>query len=198
MNYDAPEGSQEYRDALLERYDTPEKLHNRLCELDPAAGGEIHPNNVKRVLRAVERLEKGEGEIRRFTDADRLNPDYNSIMLCLDRDRSELYARIDERVDKMFKQGLADEVKRLMEMGFDSSDIAMKGIGYKEIIDAVNAGEAPESAAEIIKLHTRHYAKRQLTWLRRYPQMKWFSLSGSGFSGEAFAQMLSYIRSNSV
>ena len=71
--------------------------------------------------------------------------------------------------------GLAEEVKSLMDMGFTSSDVAMKGIGYKEIIDAVNRGEAPESAAETIKLNTRHYARRQMIWLRRYPQIKWVS-----------------------
>ena len=115
-------------------------------------------------------------------------------MIGLKRDRAELYDRIDRRVDKLFEAGLSEEVKGLMDMGLKASDIAMKGIGYKEIIEAVEAGLPPESASDRIKQSSRRYAKRQMTWLRRYKNMKWFTLAGDEFNSRVYEEMLEYAR----
>ncbi|MBQ1891000.1 MAG: tRNA (adenosine(37)-N6)-dimethylallyltransferase MiaA [Firmicutes bacterium] len=176
MDFSAPEGDDAFRQRIFREEDgDTERLHERLRRLDPDAAEAIHPNNVKRVLRAIERLEKGEGKLAEFAAATEPSDVIEPVMLGMDVERSVLYDRINRRVDLMLQNGLAEEVKSLMDMGFTSSDVAMKGIGYKEIIDAVNRGEAPESAAETIKLNTRHYARRQMIWLRRYPQIKWVS-----------------------
>ena len=176
MDFSAPEGDDAFRQRIFREEDgDTERLHERLRRLDPDAAEAIHPNNVKRVLRAIERLEKGEGKLTEFAAATEPSDVIEPVMLGMDVERSVLYDRINRRVDLMLQNGLAEEVKSLMDMGFTSSDAAMKGIGYKEIIDAVNRGEAPESAAETIKLNTRHYARRQMIWLRRYPQIKWVS-----------------------
>ena len=176
MDFSAPEGDDAFRQRIFREEDgDTERLHERLRRLDPDAAEAIHPNNVKRVLRAIERLEKGEGKLSEFAAATEPSDVIEPVMLGMNVERSVLYDRINRRVDLMLQNGLAEEVKSLMDMGFTSSDVAMKGIGYKEIIDAVNRGEAPESAAETIKLNTRHYARRQMIWLRRYPQIKWVS-----------------------
>ncbi|MBQ6671144.1 MAG: tRNA (adenosine(37)-N6)-dimethylallyltransferase MiaA [Firmicutes bacterium] len=176
MDFSAPEGDDAFRQRIFREEDgDTERLHERLRRLDPDAAEAIHPNNVKRVLRAIERLEKGEGKLAEFAAATEPSDVIEPLMLGMDVERSVLYDRINRRVDLMLQNGLAEEVNSLMDMGFTSSDVAMKGIGYKEIIDAVNRGEAPESAAETIKLNTRHYARRQMIWLRRYPQIKWVS-----------------------
>ncbi|MCQ2553427.1 MAG: tRNA (adenosine(37)-N6)-dimethylallyltransferase MiaA, partial [Clostridia bacterium] len=158
--------------------------------LDPQAAEDIQPNNRKRTLRAIERLEKGEGQIARFADA--VKPSYliDPVMIGLNMNRDVLYDRINRRVDKLYEMGLEEEVRKLMEMGFTSKDVAMKGIGYKEIIDAIEAGGKAEDAKEIIKANTRHYARRQLIWFRRYPQIQWVELSGDGFDEAAYEQIM--------
>ncbi|MBR5731687.1 MAG: tRNA (adenosine(37)-N6)-dimethylallyltransferase MiaA [Firmicutes bacterium] len=174
MDFSAPEGDDGYRRKIFEEEDgNIERLHKRLEKLDPDAAEAIHPNNIKRMLRAIERLEKGEGKLAEFASATQPSDIIDPVMLGMDVPRDILYERINRRVDMMFEKGLVQEVKTLMDMGFTSSDVAMKGIGYKEIIDAINNGEPMESAAERIKLSTRHYARRQMIWLRRYPQIRW-------------------------
>ena len=174
MDFSAPEGDDAYRQQVFEEEDKdPEKLHARLRKLDPDAAEEIHVNNVKRVLRAIERLEKGEGKLARFADSTEPSDIIEPVMYGLDMDRARLYERINSRVDRLFEMGLEDEVRKLMDMGFTSSDVAMKGIGYKEIIDAIKSGLTAESAKDTIKANTRHYARRQLIWFRRYPQIEW-------------------------
>ncbi|MCF0149850.1 MAG: tRNA (adenosine(37)-N6)-dimethylallyltransferase MiaA, partial [Firmicutes bacterium] len=198
MDFSAPEGDEDYRTQLLLNADgDAQRLHDRLKALDPAAAEEIHPNNVKRVLRAIERLEKGEPKLGRFAAVQTPSKELLPVLIGLTRDRTELYDRIDRRVDKLFEMGLAEELQRLMAMGLTSADISMKGIGYKEIIDAVSQGLPAEAAKDTIKLNTRHYAKRQLTWLRRYDRMKWFTLQGDGFQQPIFEEMLTYGRQES-
>ena len=190
MDFSAPKGADGFRQQVWESCGRdPQKVHERLQSLDPDAAAVIHPNNVKRMLRAIERLEHGEEKLAAFTDSTTPYPDYDSLLLGLDRDRAELYDRINRRVDKILQAGLEEEVKRLMAMGFTSSDIAMKGIGYKEVIDCLSEGRPIEEAADLIRKNTRHYARRQLIWLRRYPQMHWITLRGDGFDEDAYARM---------
>ena len=194
MDFSAPEGSDAFRTQVWQECgEDPLRLHERLRHLDPQAADAIHPNNVKRVLRAIERLEHGEEKLAPFTGATKPFPAYDALLIGLDRDRSELYDRIDARVGKILDTGLEQEVRHLMEMGFTSSDIAMKGIGYKEVIACLQQGGSACDAADLIRKNTRHYARRQLIWLRRYPQMHWVRLQGNDFDEHAYAQMLQLI-----
>ncbi len=195
MDLSAPRSSGEFKSELWERCGRdPQKLHARLAGLDPEAAALIHPNNVKRVLRYVERLESGEGEtLARFAEMDRLYPEYDAILTALTRDRSELYDRIERRVDALMTAGLPEEVEHLAAMGLTVDDVSMKGIGYKEILQARAGGRTMAEAAEEIKKNTRHYAKRQLTWLRRYDGLEWFTLSGDAFDEDAYARLKHHI-----
>ncbi len=165
-------------------YDLAEKsgneaLHKRLEEADPEAAARIHPNNVKKAVRAIEAAERYGRPVEPFEHASKKTKDYDVILIGLKRDRAELYDRINRRVDILEDMGLVDEVKSLRGMGFTTDDIAMKGIGYKEILDALNGKCTIEEALETVKKNTRHYAKRQMTWFRRYDDMKWFDLTGA-------------------
>ena len=152
-----------------------EALHQRLNEADPSAAERIHPNNRKRVIRALEAAERDGKPLQAFEQVRRKSDSYNARLLGVTWDRPTLYQRIDDRVDQMLANGLEEEVRQLMEMGFTSDDIAMKGIGYKELLDYFAGLYPREEAVRLIKRNTRHYAKRQLTWFRRYEDMVWFN-----------------------
>lgn len=178
MDFSAPEGDPDYRDALIAKFKTPEALFARLRELDPLAGNEADMNNLKRIARYIERLEKGESSLSNFVDTMKLSSDFEPVVIVLNRDRDLLYKRIDQRVDKLIELGLVEEVNRLLDMGFTKDDIAMKGIGYKELME----GLPLEEAIEKIKLNTRHLAKRQITWFKRYGDLaNWFDLENDSF-----------------
>ncbi|MBQ6663841.1 MAG: tRNA (adenosine(37)-N6)-dimethylallyltransferase MiaA [Firmicutes bacterium] len=175
----APESDPAYRESL---YAFAEEqgagaLYARLSALDPAAAARIHPHNVKRVIRALEAAER-ERPLADFAGVREKKPVYDAILVGLSREREELYDRINRRVDLLLAAGLFEEVQALMAMGLDESDISMKGIGYKEVIACLKGEYGPERAAELIKRNTRHYAKRQMTWFKRYADMKWFDLTG--------------------
>lgn len=151
-------------------------LHRILQEKDPQAAAHIHPNNVKRVIRAIEVAESG-GKWRDFSREPKRNPDYDVLLIGLCRERAELYDRINRRVDLLMQEGLVDEVRRLLQMGLKEEHISMKGIGYKEVIGYLNGEYTLENAEELIKKNTRHFAKRQMTWFRRYPDIHWVNIS---------------------
>lgn len=171
-----------------------EALHARLAEKDPAAAERIHPNNIKKVIRALEAVEKGGKAIRPFTEVQKENPLYRPFLIGLTRDRQELYDRINMRVDILMQQGLLEEVTGLFEMGLTEDNISMKGIGYKEIIQHLKGEYTLEEAVDKIKQNTRHYAKRQLTWFRRYEKMNWFDLSTYDSTESALEDMLECLR----
>jgi len=152
-------------------------IHNKLKELDPKAAERIHPNNVKRVIRAIEvNYESGEN-IGDFKEDIKANSNYNICMVALTRDREELYDRVNKRVDIMVEQGLIKEVKELLAKGYPKDLIAFKGLGYKEIIGYLEGEFSLDYAVETLKRDTRRYAKRQLTWFKRYKEATWFNLS---------------------
>ena len=172
----------------------PERVHQRLRALDPAAAERIHPNNIKKVIRAIEVCESSGKEFPDFASKLHKTSDYSPALIGLTRDREELYSRIEARVDQLLTAGLIDEVSGLLNMGLTFSDISMKGIGYKEVIGFLNGEYDREEAIRLIKLNTRHYAKRQLTWFRRYPDMHWFNLSEFSGPDEGTAVILDYIK----
>jgi len=150
-------------------------MHNKLKELDSEAAERIHKNNTKRVIRALEVCLSGE-KMNDFSNDLKFNEKYNPIIIVLNREREHLYQRINKRVDIMMDNGLIDEVKNLLKMGYTKDMISMQGIGYKEIIKYLDGQYSLEEAIEIIKRDSRRYAKRQLTWFRRYSDAKWFNL----------------------
>lgn len=154
-----------------------EYLLDMLRDIDPAAAERIHPNNVKKLIRAIEvATSTGQG-IPAFEESFRPTGDYEYVLIGLMRDREELYERIDRRVDILVETGLEAEIRGLLNMGLTADDISMKGIGYKEIIGYFNGEYDFDEAVRLVKRNTRHYAKRQMTWLRRYKEMRWVNLS---------------------
>lgn len=150
-------------------------LHERLREIDPSAAETIHKNNVRRVVRAIE-IYLLTGKTK--TEHDRLaisNSPYDSVIIALDyADREILYSRINSRVDAMISAGLENEVRELYASGYLYPDTtAGQAIGYKEMLDYIRGIDTLEAAVEKIKLGTRRYAKRQLTWLRRNKSVNW-------------------------
>lgn len=143
-------------------------LYDKLKQLDPEAAANIHPNNVKRVIRAIEYFYQTGQKISEHNKEQRQKQSpYNYAYFVLDDDRQLLYERIDRRVDEMFDAGLESEVKALIDSGLTKDNVSMQGIGYKEMFGYFDGEYDLERAKYLIKLDTRHFAKRQLTWFKR-------------------------------
>lgn len=173
----AEEGDPALREALSARYDSlgGERLLEELRDVDPESAARLHANDRKRIVRALEIYRRTGITI---TEHDRqtraLPPRYHARTLALSyRDRSDLYGHIDSRVDRMMEKGLADEVKRLLEMGLTARHTAMQAIGYKELAAVIQDGGALENAVAAVKQESRRYAKRQLSWFRRDQSLRW-------------------------
>lgn len=150
-------------------------LYRLLQDLSPEAAKRIHPNNTKRVIRAIEVYKTG-GEMGDFSNDLKYNPKFDAKIIVLNRDRSILYDRINQRVDMMFDMGLLDEVKGLHQMGYTSQMQSMKGIGYKEVLEYFDGKMTLEESIDILKQGTRRYAKRQITWFKKYENALWLDL----------------------
>ena len=141
-----------------------EYIHKMLEDVDPEYAASIHPNNVKRVIRALEFYHENNIPLSEHNKEQKENESpYNFTYYVLNDDRDVLYERINKRVDKMFDDGLIDEVKSL---SLDESNQSMQGIGYKEVLEYLNGNVSLDECKELIKKNTRHFAKRQLTWFR--------------------------------
>ncbi|MGN0710923.1 MAG: tRNA (adenosine(37)-N6)-dimethylallyltransferase MiaA [Anaerovoracaceae bacterium] len=196
MDFSAPPADNGYRQRLeqLAQEKGNEYLYKMLEEKDPEAAGRIHFNNVKKVIRALEVVEQSGSGIKAFEQSFVKTKDYDYVLIGLCRDREELYDRINLRVDMLMDMGLVDEVKKLMDMGLTEENISMKGIGYKEIIGSLNGEYDMEHAVYLIKRNTRHYAKRQMTWFRRYDDIRWLNISDYKNDDEAIKEMLQWLR----
>lgn len=152
-------------------------VHEMLKDIDPVSYREIHANNRKRVIRALE-VYKLTGKPFSSYNAgeDFYKSDYDVYYYVLTMNREKLYERINKRVDIMMENGLIEEVKKLLNMGYDKDLISMQGIGYKEIVKYLEGEYTLDEAVEIIKRDSRRYAKRQITWFKRYENSKWFDL----------------------
>jgi len=168
-------------------------IYDKLKVIDPCAAQRIHPNNIKKVIRAIEVAENG-NTLKDFSDCKKLTNDYNATLICLTRNRDELYDRINKRVDILIKKGLIKEVSNLLERGLTEEDISMKGIGYKEIIGYLDGQYSLDDAIELVKKNTRHYAKRQLTWFKRYKNMKWFNISEFNSDEAAIKEIFQWLK----
>lgn len=164
-----------YLNALLYDMDFSAPPRND-AYIDSNAAARIHPNNIKKVVRALEAAEEG-AKVKDFSKDLTPTQDYSAVLVGLTRNRGELYDRINRRVDILIEKGLLEEVRNLLAKGLTEADISMKGIGYKEIIAYYHGQYSLEEAIDLVKKNTRHYAKRQLTWFKRYKDMKWFNIS---------------------
>ena len=160
--------------AQLAQSEGAEALHAQLAQVDPQAAGQIHANNIKRVIRALEFYEKTGTPISAHNAAERTKQSpYGFAYFVLTDRREHLYERIDARVDAMMEQGLLGEVKKLRDMGYTRDLVSMQGLGYKELLAYLDGECSLDEAVYMIKRDTRHFAKRQLTWFRRERDVIW-------------------------
>lgn len=167
-------------------------LHTMLAQADPEAARQIHPNNRKRVIRALEYYRLTGQRISEHNESQRRKESrYRFCYFVLSDDREKLYRQIDRRVDRMLAEGLVEEVDRLRRMGCEREMTSMQGLGYKEIYDYLDGRLTLEQAVYLIKRDTRHFAKRQLTWFRRERDVIWIEKERFGYDGE---KILSFMR----
>lgn len=158
-----------------------EALYDRLLKVDPEAALQIHPHNIRRVIRALEYYKESGQKISEHNNAEKQKESpYDLAFYVIHTDRQKLYDRIDSRVDFMFAEGLRDEVIYLKAMGLSRDHVSMQGLGYKEILDELDNLTTPEETVRILKRDTRHYAKRQLTWFGREKDAEWIRTEDFG------------------
>ena len=170
-------GHDTYREELqrLGEQKGHEYVHKMLAEVNPEAAARLHPNDFRRIVRALEVAHFGNEKISQSKVADEGELCYDALVIGLNRERQGLYERINQRVELTFEAGLIAEVQGLLATGITREEQAMKGIGYKETA-AYLAGEmSQEEAVELIQKSTRHFAKRQLTWYRKMPYIHWYA-----------------------
>lgn len=158
----------------LAKQHSSQYLLDILKEFDPVSAQRLHPGNLRRIVRAIEFYRTTGIPISEHQEMTKQKESrYEPLMLCVKWDREVLYDRINKRVDIMLNDGLLDEVKCLMEMGYTKELNSMKGIGYKEVIDYFEGNMSLEDTVNLIKQSSRRYAKRQLTWFRRDKRIHW-------------------------
>lgn len=176
IEFDEEDNDMSYRQMLSELAEEkgPEYLHDMLKEADEESAKNIHHNNVKRVIRALEYYKKTGKKFSQNNEeqSKKVSP-YDFNYFVLNMDRNKLYDRINKRIDIMMENGLVDEVKGLLDMGYDKDLVSMQGIGYKEVVSYLNGEMTLEETTEVLKRDTRHFAKRQLTWFRREKDTCW-------------------------
>lgn len=151
-------------------------LHSMLKAVDEKAAQDIHENNVKRVIRALEFYHQTGKRISEHNEEERQKESaYRSAYFVLNDERAHLYERIDRRVDQMIEDGLVEEVQALKERGYTRNMVSMQGLGYKEILSYLDHERSLEEAVYIIKRDTRHFAKRQITWFKREKDVIWLN-----------------------
>ena len=176
IDFSENEKDTSYREELEKLAQTKgaEYLHDRLREVDEKSAQDIHANNVKRVIRALEYFHQTGEKISEHNEEQRkkVSP-YNFSYFVLNDEREHLYERINLRVDQMINEGLVREVQSLKEKGYTRDMVSMQGLGYKEMLEYLDNKCSLEEAVEIIKRDTRHFAKRQITWFKRESDVTW-------------------------
>ena len=170
----------------------PEAMYKELQTADPEAAAAIHPNNQVRVLRALEHF-RATGKRLSEQKAQSLPSErpYRSLVLGLDfPDRTQLYRRIDLRVDQMMEQGLLKEVEALKAMGYDRSYVSMQGLGYKELLSYLDGECTLDDAVSQIKQSTRHFAKRQITWFKREKHVTWINKKDYNYDEDKILEVM--------
>ena len=178
--FDGPGADAEIRAKLQREADEHGNvaLHERLRRCDPEAANRVHPNNRVRVIRALEVYELTGKPISSLQQQWKMNePRYPFRAFGLNIPRETLYQRIEERVDRMVKVGLIEEVKWLLDQGYPRDCVAMQSFGYKELVDYLDRNQTLHEAITLLKQNTRRFAKRQLTWFRNDPRIEWLDTS---------------------
>lgn len=191
-----------YRKELEEFADTygNHALHEQLREIDPVSYETIHENNRKRVIRALEYYKQNQRPISEHNEEEhqKKSPFQHAFFVLTD-DRQYLYERIEKRVDIMLERGLLEEIRALKQMGYNKHMVSMQGLGYKEILRALDGECTLEEAIAEIKLETRHFAKRQLTWFRREKDVLWVDKSDYGRDEEKILEyMLTILKEKNI
>jgi len=168
-------------------------LHARLQAVDPASAARLHPNDRRRIIRALEIHHQTDTTLSSSHAAQKKESPYELCLIGLTMDRKILYKRIEDRIDQMLAEGLVDEVKGLLERGYGRSLVSMQGLGYKEIA-AFLAGETTyEEAVTLLKRDTRRFAKRQLSWFRHMKEIEWLDVGGEQNFSENFEKLRAII-----
>ena len=191
--FEGPGADESLREELREEEELHGKghLYERLKSVDPDAAGKIEPNDLRRIVRALEVTlteNKGISEIQKGSTQPL---DYNFIKIGLSRDRKELYSIIEGRVDKMMKDGLLDETRRLFTM--NPGRTAMQALGYKEMAQFLEGAVDLNEAVRLTKKRTKMYAKRQYTWFRKEPDIHWIDITGITEAENIFDKVISDI-----
>ena len=149
-------------------------VHNILQKIDPVKAVELHPNNLRRIIRAIEVYRITGQPISELQEQYKLaRKGYQLKIMCIAREREDIYWRINERVETMFDKGLVDEVRSLLNAPRNLSKQAKQALGYKEVIQYLNGGLTLDEVKEMVKQSTRRFAKRQMTWFRSFPDIQW-------------------------
>ena len=195
IDFTSSDQDEHYRRELEELAEQkgPAFLHDMLAKVDPKSAEDIHENNVKRVIRALEFYKQNGTRISEHNEEQKEHTSpYALAYFVLNAPRPLLYERIDTRVDEMLKNGLTEEVKKLREMGCHRGMVSMQGLGYKEILDWMGGNYSYEEAVRVLKRDTRHFAKRQLTWFRREGEVTWVDKDNFDYDD---SRILSYMLS---
>lgn len=176
-----------------------EYLHQLLKEQDPLSAAAIHPNNSKRVIRALEYLKLTGEKISKHNEQQRSKTSpYNFCYFVLNRNRADLYDNINKRVDLMMQEGLLDEVKALKAAGYGRELVSMQGLGYKELLASLDGEYSLEEAVDILKRDTRHFAKRQLTWFKREKEVSWIEKDNFKTEVDILSYMINELKSKAI
>ena len=193
IDFSSGEENQKLRDELQQFADKngAHALFEKLRAIDPESCEIIHENNIKRVIRAIEYYEMTGEKISDHNAAEKeKESEYNYVFFVLNDDRKKLYEGIEKRVDAMVDAGLIDEVLKLKDMGYTRDYVSMQGLGYKEVLDALNGEITMEEAIYRIKRDTRHFAKRQITWFKREKDVIWINKSDFNYNDEAILSFM--------
>jgi len=152
-------------------------LHDKLKAVDPRSADRLHPNNTRRVVRALEILHLTGTTLSAQLEGQQKQSPYNLCIIGLTMDRTLLYKRIEQRIDLMLEMGLVEEVRQLLDKGYTTDFVSMQGLGYKEIIRYLQGEYSLDEAITLLKRDTRHYAKRQLSWFRHMKDIHWVDVT---------------------
>lgn len=166
-----------------------EALHAKLMEVDPVTAARLHPNDQRRIIRALEIAHVSGKPLSEQLDGQKKQSPYELCIIGLTMERQLLYKRIEDRVDAMIEQGLVEEVRGLLERGCTPGMVSMQGLGYKEIVAYLQGDCSLEEAVELLKRNTRRFAKRQLSWFRHMKDIFWVDVSDSTKFSAHFRQI---------
>lgn len=169
-----------------------EQLYSRLEEIDPISARKIHPNNIQRVIRALEIYELSGKSMSEWQQNQKEDMIYNTALIGLTMDRKKLYDRINQRVDLMIEEGLLEEVKSLYQSGIRNTQ-SIKAIGYKELYQYFDGQLTLEESIEHLKRNSRQFAKRQYTWFRNKMDVRWFDLTDEREHLKKTSQIIDFI-----